>query len=321
MSFKIALDWTANVNHIGFFVARAKGFIPVSTELISPEAGGYTSSPARDCLAECPLADLCIAPTETAIAYASPQDAESGPQAPRLIAIASLYQRDTSALAVLASNNTILSPKDLDGKTYASYNARYEGSVVRALVQNDGGKGSIEEVFPAKLDCFEHVLEGKSDAAWIFLPHEGCSAAAKGVELRTFAMGDFGIPYGYSPLLLAQPSLIRERAGELKEFLAGVAKGYQFAAAHPEEAADLLRENSGHASLSDAAFVRACAKAAAPAFLTPKGQWGVMEEGVWTDFLDFLKNKGLLTGRDGSTLPDDCHPAASDLFTNSLLVA
>jgi ABC-type nitrate/sulfonate/bicarbonate transport system substrate-binding protein len=320
MPFKIALDWTPNVNHIGLFVARAKGFIPATTELISPEGGGYTSSPARDCFSE--TVDLCIAPTETVIAYASPQDADSGPQSPRLVALATLFQRDTSAIAVLASNTRINTPKDLDGKSYASYNARYEGSVVRALVQNDGGKGSIQEVCPPRLDCFEHVLEGKADATWIFLPHEGCMAAAKGVELRTFAMGDFGIPYGYSPLLLAQPSLISgDRAGELRELLAGVAKGYQYAAAHPEEAADLLRVNSGHPSLADADFVRACAKAAAPAFLTPSGHWGVMELGVWSSFLGFLRDRGLLTGRDGSTLPPHLHPAASDLFTNTLLLA
>lgn len=319
MAFRVALDWTANVNHIGFFVAKAKGFIPPATELLSPEAGGYASSPAKDCLAG--VVDLCIAPTETAIAYASPADAASGAQPPRLVAVATLLQRDTSAIAVLASS-PILTPAHLDGKTYASYNARYEGAIVRALVQGAGGKGDIVEAFPPRLNCFEEVLEGRADATWIFLPHEGCQAAAKGVSLRTFALGDFGIPYGYSPLLLAQPALLSgPRRAELKAFLAGLARGYQYAAAHPEEAADLLREGSGHASLADAAFVRASAAAAAPAFLTPQGAWGAMQPGVWGEFLAFLEKRGLLTGRDGAPLPAELKPNVAALFTNELLEA
>jgi NitT/TauT family transport system substrate-binding protein len=227
----------------------------------------------------------------------------------------------TPHIAALAASG-VARPRDLDGKRYASYAARFELATVKAMVRADGGRGDLVEVVPPRLACWDEVLAGRADATWIFLPHEGCMAAAKGVELRTFAMGDFGIPYGYSPLLLAQPSLISgDRAGELRELLAGVAKGYQYAAAHPEEAADLLRVNSGHPSLADADFVRACAKAAAPAFLTPSGHWGVMELGVWSSFLGFLRDRGLLTGRDGSTLPPHLHPAASDLFTNTLLLA
>jgi ABC-type nitrate/sulfonate/bicarbonate transport system substrate-binding protein len=316
---RIALDWTPNANHVGFYVARAKGFIPPDTQLLSPEADGYALSPAKAVLAG--AADLAVAPTETAIAYASPATAAGPRPAPALLAVAALLQRDTSAIAVLASNAAIQRPRDLDGKRYASYNARYEGALVRALVQADGGKGEVAEAFPPRLDCFERVLAGSADATWIFLPHEGCLAAARGTPLRTFSMAAAGIPYGYSPLLLAAPALLAgPRAGELRALLAGVARGYAFAAAHPAEAAECLRSGSGpHPSLADAAFVRASVEAAAPAFLSAQGAWGAMEGARWEEFLSFLAGRGMLTGREGGALPAELAPRAGELFTNAFL--
>jgi len=318
-ALRIALDWTPCSNHVGFFVARALGFIPSGTQLLSPEAGGYTSSPARDVLEG--RADLCIAPTETVIAYASPQDASSGAKPPQLIAVAALLQKDTSAIAVLESSG-ITSPKELDGKLYASYNARYEGSIVKSLVQSAGGQGTLRESFPPRLDCYDHVLSGAADATWIFLPHEGVKAQQQGIGLRTFALGDFGIPYGYSPLLLASPELLAgARGAEVKALLAGVARGYQHAAEHPAEAAQLLAQNSGHASLADAAFVEASVAAAAPAFLSASGAWGSMDKAVWSAFLEFLEGKGLLVGRDGKPLPAELTPKVEALFSNDFLPA
>jgi ABC-type nitrate/sulfonate/bicarbonate transport system substrate-binding protein len=318
-NMRIALDWTPNVNHIGFYVARAKGLIPASVELLSPCADNYNSTPAKEVLAG--RADLCVAPTETAIAYASPQSASAGPLKPQLVAVAALLQRDTSAIAVLASSS-VTRPSALDGARYASYNARYEGSIVRALVQADGGKGELVEYYPPKLDCFEQVLGGQAAATWIFNHHEGVQAAQRGIALCTFAMGDYGIPYGYSPLLLATPELLASRAPELQALLAGVAQGYAFAAAHPAEAAELLRENSAHQALNDAAFVRDSAAAAAPYFCNPAtGAWGGMDKGVWEAFLGFLAAKGLLQGRDGVVLPAELTPRVEDLFTNAFLPA
>ena len=36
-------------------------------------------------------------------------------------------------------------PRDLDGRKYASYGARYEGRIVQQLIRNDGGTGEFTE--------------------------------------------------------------------------------------------------------------------------------------------------------------------------------
>jgi len=309
---RIALDWTPNANHVGFYVAAAKGW--ASLVILSPDRDGYTKTPAKAVLSG--EADLAVTPTETAIAYACPKDGTDPVDGidPTLVSVAALLQKDTSVLAALASpkkgRKAITRPCNLDGALYASYAARYEGAIVRAVVRADGGKGEVLEETPPKLDCFNRVLEGEADATWIFRQHEGVQATRLGVELRTWSVGDFGVPYGYSPVLLAQPSLLSSRKEELRALLTGVARGYVFAATHPEEAADILRTFSAHKTLEDTDFVRDSVAAVAPFLLDEHGNWGKQEEKVWDGFLSFLKGQGLLPAKP---------PQASRLFTNECL--
>ena len=44
----------------------------------------------------------------------------------------------------------------------------------------------------------------------------------------------------YTPIIIANDSFLEEDADTAKAFMAAVSKGYQFAAEHPEEAADIL---------------------------------------------------------------------------------
>jgi hypothetical protein len=52
-------------------------------------------------------------------------------------------------------------------------------------------------------------LQGEADATWVFCHWEGVEAELKGVELNTFALRDYGIAYGYSPVLLATKQKLR----------------------------------------------------------------------------------------------------------------
>ena len=70
IKLKLALDWTPNINHIGFYVAKEKGFfekLNIDLEIISPEADNYKHSPAKKI--ELNLADLALCPTESIISF------------------------------------------------------------------------------------------------------------------------------------------------------------------------------------------------------------------------------------------------------------
>mmetsp|Transcript_3830 Transcript_3830/g.5255 ORF Transcript_3830/g.5255 Transcript_3830/m.5255 type:complete len:125 (-) Transcript_3830:2040-2414(-) len=93
---------------------------------------------------------------------------------------------------------------------------------------------------------------GLADSTWIFLGWEGVSAELQGLSLRTFSLQDAGVPYGYSPVLLAHPVLLanEEDKQRLAAFLEATERGFQFAASNPAEAAQILIRASQHPSLA-----------------------------------------------------------------------
>ena len=160
MAFRLvlALDWTPNTNHVGFYVSKALGYYnDEGIELVieSPsDSYNNEETPARRVVNG--TADLCVAPTESVIScYLSRDDNKLKP-----IAIACILQTDTSA--IVTNNADIKTPRDLSNKKYASYAGRFEMNIVNELVKKDGGSEVIE-VLPPKLDCFDAMLRGEAD--------------------------------------------------------------------------------------------------------------------------------------------------------------
>eukprot|EP00730_Choanoeca_flexa_P012723 TRINITY_DN4557_c0_g1_i2.p1 TRINITY_DN4557_c0_g1~~TRINITY_DN4557_c0_g1_i2.p1 ORF type:complete len:322 (+),score=76.43 TRINITY_DN4557_c0_g1_i2:30-968(+) len=307
---KLALDWTPNTNHTGFFVAIAKGFYKrrgLDVTLISPAMDNYALTPGRR--VEQGEADLCLAPSESAISFNT-----AAKDVPKLKAVATCIQRDTSAICSLQSNSRIQRPKDLDNATYASYDGRFEMDVVKALIRADGGEGTVKEVKPDKLGIWNTLCESKYDSTWIFMGHEGFVAKQQGVDLRTFQLRDYGINYGYTPVVLAHPQLCADKES-LSLFLEASKEGFQFAASQPEAAVNCLPTKE-MPDLDDDHLLEA-QRYMSDHYLTSDGDWGVMEADVWNKFMDFIKTTGDdVQLRDGSRQP---WPEARDLWTNEYL--
>ncbi len=292
MEISLALDWTPNTLHIGFFVAQAQGLyqrLGLEVTLRSPATDQYATTPARQ-VAE-GTADLAVAPSESVLSYRTSR------QPVPLVAIAALAQRDTSAIVTLAKSE-LTRPAQLDGRTYASYGARYEDDIVRAIVRQDGGQGDIRVVQPAKLGIWETLLSGQADATWVFMPWEGVEAAQKGIALHAFSLDDYQIPYGYSPVLLTHTDTLARRGAALRGFVQASAEGYQLSLAQPDLAVAALTA-ANPAVASD--FARQSLDALRPALLDDDGQWGVMAPARWRQFAQWLVQQQLL--RDGQGEP------------------
>jgi ABC-type nitrate/sulfonate/bicarbonate transport system substrate-binding protein len=230
----LALDWTPNANHTGFFVARDRGFYRdagLDVVISDPSADNYARTPAKKlALGE---VDFAIAPSESVISL----NYKDAPVAAR--AIYAILREDLSSIATLREG-AIARPRDLDGRTYASYGARYEDHIVRQLIRNDGGAGEPELIYPEKLGIWSTLLTGAADATWIFANWEGVEAATQGVELRQFRLRDYGIPYGYSPVVLATQERIENNREVYTRFVAATRAGFVYAAEHPAEATEIL---------------------------------------------------------------------------------
>jgi ABC-type nitrate/sulfonate/bicarbonate transport system substrate-binding protein len=163
----VALDWTPNTNHVGFYVAKAKGWYGdagLEVTLLSPHHDGYKATPASRVADG--SASFAVTPTESVVSsHTLPSHRVAKP---RLVAVAALQARSTSAVVTLKASGRD-TPGKLDGCNYASYGARYEGRIVQQLIKNGGGTGDYTESVPDMLGIWNTLLAGKADATWVFL--------------------------------------------------------------------------------------------------------------------------------------------------------
>ncbi|WP_090756378.1 ABC transporter substrate-binding protein [Nonlabens sp. Hel1_33_55] len=297
---KIALDWTPNINHIGFFVAQELGFYKDSgldVTIIDPSQDNYKTTPAKK--VENGDADFALCPTESIISYQTKANSF------HLIGIAAILKKDLSAI-VVKSDSGIKSPRDLDGKKYSSYEARYEDEIVRQMIINDGGQGEFKIGYPEKLGIWDTVLDGEFDATWIFLNWEGVAAEAMETPVRYFKMEDYDIPYSYSPVLVANGDLLDDRKTDYSKFLEATAKGFLHCKEYPQESIALFKKyvpsSDVHINLDKALEL------SLPSF-DARDNWGLFDSSIIGRFVDWIKYKKLET----KTFE------AADLFTNSLL--
>jgi ABC-type nitrate/sulfonate/bicarbonate transport system substrate-binding protein len=230
----LALDWTPNTNHIGCIIAKELGFYQaqgIDLQLLSPAQDNYQVTPGKKLALG--LADLAIAPFETVISL------NNKPDKVNAIAIFALLQEDLSSIACLAETG-IGSPKNLDGKTYASYKARYEDAIVKQMVIQDGGQGQLNLIYPDKLGIWNTLLTHQAHVTWIFDNWEGVAAEHQKVLLHKFRLSDFGIPYGYSPVMLTTQEKLQSHAAVYKSFAQATKQGYLYAQQNLAEASDIL---------------------------------------------------------------------------------
>ncbi len=235
-TFKLALDWTPNTNHIGFFIAKELGFYSkhgIDLQIINPQVDNYTMTPGKKL--ELGLADAAIAPFETVISLNNKVNKVEA------VAIYAILQEDLSSIVTL-KNSTLDRPKLLDNKRYASYKARYEDHIVRAMIKNDGGEGNLHIDYPEKLGIWNTLLEGKADATWIFNNWEGVEATSKQIELNSFQMEAFDIPYCYSPVILAKREQMQVQKELYRNFITATRNGFLYTQSNIEEATQVLRK-------------------------------------------------------------------------------
>jgi len=188
-----------------------------------------------------------------------------------------------------------------EGKTYGSYNARYEDSIVQAMVSQDGGKGSGVkiEAQQGKLSLFEALKEGKVDATWVFLPWEGVEAELDGVQLHAFRVGDYGIPYGYSPVIAHDASSTKLSRDDLWNFVAATMEGYHRAMTGVEEAVQALTPHCEPQRSEE--FLRK-SQESINEFYSDGSTLGRMSSQKWKTWLAWLTTNGML---EGSSVSED----------------
>lgn len=285
---RLALDWTPNCNQSGIHAAIHHGWYTEAGIDLEIHTHDYDQSPAQKVVSG--VTDLAICAMECLLSYHTKRDPFP------LKAVAAVLQNDLSSIAVLESSG-ITRPAQLDGTVHASYQACNKDSLISCLVRNDGGKGDVAFQYPGSMGIWEALLEKKVDSTWIFENWQGVQAQTDGIAVRHFKANDFGIPYSYSPVLVSSEACIQEKAGSLRAFLSATAKGYAWAAGHPEEMAELLWTLVPEGD-KNKTMLRVAQSATSPHYLSPKtNSWGYMDETKVDTYLQWLSDQGLESTR------------------------
>ncbi len=302
----LALDWTPNTNHTGFYVAQRSGWY--AQRAINLTFIPYASA-NPETLVGAGQADCGISTEEGAtFAIAAGEKEQS---------VMAILQHTATEVAVLASG-PITRPRDMDGKVYAGFGSPQEGPLLTAVIKADGGKGVFTTV---TLDtaAYEALYAGKADMAITFSAWEAIEARERGIALRTFSFPDYSLPDEYAVVLVCNNAWLAANGDVARRFLAATVRGFELAATDPATAAqELITANPGvfdgnPALPKDSANYLAAQKL----YLDPTGAVGPQALATWNAYSGYLYSLGVLAGPDGKPLP--AQPDFSTYFTNQYL--
>lgn len=333
---RVAPDWLPNTNHIGLYVADALGYYAeagLRLELLpfDGEAMPNRKLPAGE-------AEFGLMPQQSLLSMRS--------RGLDVVSVAVLARTNTTVLLVRAASG-ITRPAELAGKRYASYGTRFEVAMIADMIRRDvdtprcwfpfadqetarddliqRGAARGPELVPAeKLDILQALYAGEIDVAWGFYAWEGIQAQLAGHQLRHFFVTEYGVPNEYFPLLFTTRRLIASDPETVGAFARATLRGYAYAAAHPEEAAELFLGRADRALLPAHAdeLARLSMRWLAPRLngtlaRVPSGQhWGWHEHETWAAFAAYIRRLAREHG-----LPPPAPDAEETGYTNHFLVA
>lgn len=297
---RIALDYTANVNYLGIYAAIANGYF--ASHGIDPQIIPYAETPAEP-LIRSGRADL-------GISY-PPQVIMSRAEGLRYKAVAALVAGNRTALAVLSSS-PVTRPAQLSGKLYGGFGITSDPPTIKAIMAADGAASPKVREVVLNTDVMQALGAHRVDYTAIFEGIDDVTAELQGIKVRSFpyrsylgAAGDFP-----DAVFVASDEEVQKRHAALAGAIAALSEGYEFAAAHPAQAEQILiRENETELGNS-ARVVRATGNATAPRFIGPSGHWGALTAADFEGLERILAGGAVIHGPPAPT---------SELYTNSLL--
>ena len=278
----LVLDYTPNTNHTGIYVAKDKGFYEeegIELEIVQPPEDG---SPA---LVASGNAEFGVSYQDTI----APAHSRENPLP--VTNIAALVQHNTSGIISLKGNG-IERPKGMEGKKYATWGMDVEQSIIKNVVETDGGDFSKVELIPSNFSDIITGLKNDIDAVWIFYGWDGIAAKVNGLDFDYFAFKDINDTFDYyTPTLIGNDKFMEENPEITKAFLRATKKGYEFAIENPEEAGKILVE--ANPELDEKIIVES-QNYLKDEYIADAEKWGYIDSNRWNKFYEWLYENKLM---------------------------
>ena len=279
------LDWTPNTNHTGIYVALQKGWFEeagLKVDVVQPPEGGSALLVASGKAQFAVTAQDSIAPALT------------GENAMPLTAVAAILQHNTSGIVSRAGEG-MDTPRGLEGHRYATWDSPVEKATIRQVMAADGGNFDKVELIPSTVtDEVSALKSGDVDAIWIFYGWAGIACEVAGLPIDYFDFADFDpVLDFYTPIIVSNNDWLADNPETAKAFLAALSRGYEYAAEHPKEAADILMEAAPELK-SNAELVYRSQEYLAGEYIADAERWGEIDPDRWGGYFTWLNDNGLM---------------------------
>ncbi len=277
----VILDYVANTNHTGMYVALDQGYYKedgMDVSIVEPTEGATATL-------------IAVGKGDFGISYQEDVTIARTSADPLPVkAVAALIQHNTSGF-VTYGDKDIHSPKDFEGKTYAGWGGPGEEAVLKAVMAKDGGDFSKLDMVISDGSGFE-ALKDKVDVMWFFEGWDNIKCRLNDfpinyMELRQL---DKRLDY-YTPVIIASEDTLKNKPEMTKKFLEATAKGYRYAIEHPKESAEILHKYAPDYSLE---MLTMSQEYLAGKYMEDTKRWGEMKDSVWDNYTDFLVEYGVI---------------------------
>ncbi|PKK40081.1 Hydroxymethylpyrimidine ABC transporter, substrate-binding component [Clostridiaceae bacterium JG1575] len=279
----VLLDWTANTNHSGLFLAQKQGFYQqegLKVTIQTPPEGGASALVGAGKAQFGIDAQDTLAPAFTA--------AQSVP----VTAVAAILSHNTSGI-LSRKGEGLDRPKGLEGARYATWDNAVEKAMLKNVVETDGGSFQKVTLIPNNTEDEVASLKSKQiDAVWVFYGWSAVHAKLKGFPFDYFSFKDINPVFDYyTPILVASNEVIAKDPDLVRAFLRATQKGYEAAAKDPKAAAKALLEHAGEL---DDALVQASQEWVSKQYLSGEAHWGKFQAERWNAFYEWLWTNQLI---------------------------
>lgn len=307
------LSWAPDTNHIGVYVAKNKGYFKqagLDVDIVAVAQAGAEQAVNNG------MADFALSNLTNVGIYTL--------KGAKIKQVMQVQQKPSAIWCSLASNKDIKSPKDFDGKTFATFGSNESDAVIRRMIQTDGGKGTFDKV-TVGTSTFQTLSSDKADFGGFYATWEGVQADMYGPKLNCFTEPDYGVPGNADTIgVITNDKTISSNPDLVRKFVQATKKGYEYAYSHPDDAAAILVKEAPDANLK-LAFVKKSMKTIV------NGQyWGdptKIKDGSFVfgtndtkgaqQYFDFLAEENAYTDAHGKTV--HTAPVAKDIATDEFL--
>ncbi|MCM3789220.1 ABC transporter substrate-binding protein [Domibacillus sp. 8LH] len=293
----IMLDWYPNAVHSFLYVAKEKGYFEdegINLDIQFPaNATDPIGMAASDqvTMAITYQPDVIVARTEQNVGVKS---------------VGAIVREPLNRVVSLAESN-IKSPKDLEGKTVGYTGIPLNESIVKTMVEKDGGDPSKVDLVDVGFELNASLISKKADAVvGAYINHEVPLLEFEGYKTANFDLTDYGVPSFYELIAVTSDKTWKENPELIEAFWRAAEKGFEDVKKDPDGALDILMANQEKENFPlEEKVEKESLDILLPLMESEQG-FGYQEEETWQKTADWMEQTGLVKGK----------PAVDELFVN-----